>query len=138
MLIEWQERWVLGEDRIDAEHLAMFGLINTLLEAVGRGADREEASDILRALVDHTRVHFAYEEGLMAATGYPAATHHREQHQKLLGIITLLAQNMELVNSEITLGAMGFFDDWFIIHVENDDSALGRFLAARQQDDAAS
>ena len=136
MLIEWQEQWLLGEDRIDAEHLALIGLINTLLEAAGRGAGREEITTILRSLINHTRAHFAYEEGLMAATGYPAAAAHREQHERLLGIVTLLAENMELVDGEITLGAMSFFDDWFIIQVEHDDSALGRFLAARQQDAA--
>ncbi len=131
MLIEWREDWLLGEDRIDAEHLEMIGIINRLHGAVEHGEGREAVIAILRSLLGRTHGHFAYEESLMAATGYPGAAVHRDQHQKLLGVVNILVHNLELVDDESVLGTIGFFDDWFVIHVETDDSALGRFLLER-------
>ncbi|MEI6559809.1 MAG: hemerythrin family protein [Rhodospirillaceae bacterium] len=131
MLIEWREAWLLGEDRIDAEHLAMVSIINALHGAVSRGEGREAVTAILRSLLERTQEHFAYEESLMAATGYPGADIHHEQHHMLLGLVAILVQNRELVDDEIVLGTIGFFDDWFISHVETDDAAFGRYLAGR-------
>ena len=131
MLVEWQEAWLLGEERIDAEHLEMIGIINGLHNAVGRGESREAVSALLRSLLERTREHFAYEERLMAATAYPESGPHRERHHKLLGIVNILVENRELVDGEIVLGTIGFFDDWFVTHVEGDDAALGAFLRGR-------
>lgn len=131
MLIEWREAWLLGEERIDAEHLEMVGIINALHGTVGRGEGKEAVTAILRSLRERTKAHFAYEENLMAACDYPEAAAHREQHAKLLGILNILVENLELVDDEIVLGTVGFFDDWFVIHVETDDAALGRFLRGR-------
>ena len=131
MLIEWREAWLLGEDRIDAEHLEMIGIINGLHGAVERGEGKEVVTAALRSLRERTREHFAYEEKLMAASEYPEAAAHGDQHQKLLGIVNILVENLELINDEIVLGTVGFFDDWFVIHVETDDAALGRFLRER-------
>lgn len=137
MLIEWQEAWLTGDDRIDAEHLELVARINALHAAVDGGGDREAITAGLRAIVERTREHFAYEESLMAATGYPDAAVHRERHGMLFGIVNLLAESIELVDGEIVLGTIGFFEDWFIGHVECDDADLGDFLAARSSDAAA-
>ena len=134
MLIEWQEAWLTGDDRIDAEHLELVSRINALHAAVDGGCDREAITAGLRAILERTREHFAYEEGLMAATGYPDAAVHCDRHGMLFGIVNLLAESIELVDGEIVLGTIGFFEDWFIGHVESDDANLGDFLAARSSD----
>ena len=131
MLIEWREEWLLGEERIDAEHLEAVSIINALHGAVGRGESREALTALLRALLARSREHFAYEEGLMAAGGYPDAAVHAEQHQRLIGILTMLLETMDITDGEVVLGTVGVFDDWFVTHVETSDAALGRFLGER-------
>lgn len=128
MVIEWREEWLLGEERIDAEHLEAVSLINALHGAVGRGESREVLATLLRALLARSREHFAYEEGLMAAGGYAHAADHAEQHQRLLGILTMALETVDMADGEMVLGTVGVFDDWFITHVETSDAALGRFL----------
>ncbi len=131
MLIEWQEAWLLGEDRIDAEHLALVATINALYAAAEHAEGREGIFALLLELVERTKRHFAYEEQLMESHEYPGIAPHRQQHRKLLSVVDDVMQNVSGLDSEVLLRSVGTFDEWFIAHVETDDLALGRFLVAR-------
>jgi hemerythrin-like metal-binding protein len=137
MLIEWREAWLTGEERIDAEHLDLVARINALYAAIGAGEGREAVAAALTAILERTRAHFAYEESLMAATAYPEAALHHERHQTLYGMIKLVAETVAMVKTEVALGTVDFLEGWFIGHVESDDAALGRYLAARPGLDGA-
>ncbi len=130
MLIEWQDSWLVGEERIDAEHLTLVSIINALYAAAERGADRDEVFALLLSLLERTKLHFSYEEQIMEYYDYPSESAHRKQHQRLLRVVHLLLQNVTGLDSEVILKTVGTFDEWFIAHVESDDAALGEFLKA--------
>ncbi|MEI6557876.1 MAG: hemerythrin family protein [Rhodospirillaceae bacterium] len=131
MQIEWRDEWLVGEDRIDGDHRELQSIINRIYQAVEQRESRAAVTQLLRALLARSAEHFSYEECLMAGSGYPKAESHRSQHAMLINIGNILTQNIDLTNNEIVLGTIGFFGDWLITDIENNDAAFGRFLAAR-------
>lgn len=138
MLIDWQDKWLTGEERIDADHHDMVRTINNIHEAVENGESRDDILTILRALVNLTYEHFSYEECIMTITDYPQSDAHMDEHQNLHSIANILAYNIEVLNKEIVLDTIDFFEDWFIDHVENMDAELGRFLIGHHNAQAQS
>ena len=132
MLIDWQDKWLTGEERVDTDHQDMVLTINNIHEAVEQGESKEDILTILKALVKLTYEHFSYEECLMMITEYPQSDAHMDEHQNLHSIANILAYNIEVSNKEIVLDTIDFFEDWFIEHVENMDAELGRFLNDRK------
>jgi len=136
MLIEWRDEWLVGEERIDADHLDMVLTINRLHGAVEDGEVNESVAVILQSLLELTKEHFSYEECLMLVTGYPGAAGHQDEHLNLFSVANIMVYNMELADEEAVLDTVGFFEDLFIDHVESEDAPFGRFLAARPKDAA--
>ncbi len=132
MLIDWQEKWLTGDERIDLDHKDMVLTINNIHDAVEKGDSKENVLTILRSLVKLTYEHFSFEECLMTVTEYPRSDAHMDEHQNLHSIANILAYNIEVSDKEIVLDTIDFFEDWFIDHVENMDAELGRFLKDRQ------
>ena len=132
MLIDWQDKWLTGEERIDTDHHDMVLTINNIHEAVEQGESKADILTILKALVKLTYEHFSYEECLMMITDYPRSDAHMDEHQNLHSIANILVYNIEVSNKEVVLDTIDFFEDWFIDHVENMDAELGRFLKDRQ------
>ena len=128
MLIDWQDKWLTGEERIDADHQDMVLTINNIHEAVEQGESRWDVLIILKALVKLTYEHFSYEECLMMVVDYHESEVHMDEHQNLHSIANILAYNIEVSNKEIVFDTIDFFEDWFIDHVENMDAKFGSFL----------
>jgi hemerythrin len=57
-------------------------LINKLQTAIDYSTGERFEREAPDALVDYTRTHFRYEEGLMEQNGYPGFTAHRAEHER--------------------------------------------------------
>ena len=55
MLIDWQDKWLTGEERIDADHHDMVLTINNIHDAVEQGESKDDILTILKALVNLAR-----------------------------------------------------------------------------------
>lgn len=83
--LNWSASQECGHPRLDAEHRQLLVLTNRLLE---RAQEREQSPapflEALRALVEATRHHFAYEEEVLSHLGYRDLADHHQAHQELL------------------------------------------------------
>jgi diguanylate cyclase (GGDEF)-like protein/hemerythrin-like metal-binding protein len=83
--LQWLEAYESGHSIVDRQHQRMFELTNELIDAViGRGGNRERTDRVLDELLEHTRMHFAYEETLLERLGYEHLRVHRGAHAQLL------------------------------------------------------
>lgn len=100
-----------------------------VLHAQARAADKASFARQLKALYDHTRGHFAYEEQLMTESGFPAIAEHTSDHQRLLGELDRFLQRAE-AGSQMMARAwlQQQVPDWFRSHLLNMDSALAAHL----------
>ena len=71
---------LMGVDIIDDQHKALFELFNTLIDRLERPLPEAGEADIVGRLFDYARFHFAEEERVMEACGFPKRRAHGRQH----------------------------------------------------------
>lgn len=114
---------VIAMDQVHGEFLYLYDLVSH--------AGQQEFAELFQQLLKHTRRHFAAEEAMMTASGYPAAQEHRADHQRVLG-------EMERFGRRIAAGQTRFarawlqqqLPDWFRTHLLHMDSSLAAHLKA--------
>ena len=83
MAVEWNDKYLIGEVKIDAEHREWFRLANDVLVAV----DRKTRHDSGAAFSSYTRHHFFKEEILMREVLYPFIATHVRDHDRLFSTL---------------------------------------------------
>lgn len=120
---EWQEFFSVGHDGIDDQHKQLFEIANELYE----GLKRNEAStrlqdDALDALVAHARRHFADEEALMQAAGYPDFERHKMAHAELLGKVEEFEARKRAGETSVAAELLPFLvGEWLSHHIAFED-----------------
>ncbi len=79
---------------IDVEHQEMFRLAAELRQAVLAGEKSARLDVLRRRLASEVNGHFAHEERLMRAAGYPSYKWHERQHQAARVRLAALAQGI--------------------------------------------
>lgn len=105
----WDDSYRLDIPEIDAEHRTLYAVYNTIRASLEGGGDGAvDLKTLCADLLAFTRDHFAREEELMAAYGYPELEAHRKLHRTFL-------QQIE--------------DIWIFVRTGGEpDDYLGRFL----------
>jgi len=80
----WNVAYECGEPVIDAQHRELFRLANALIAASVAPATRGELLRAMDACFGHVAVHFAEEERILTARGYPRLALHHQMHAALL------------------------------------------------------
>lgn len=111
----------------DLEHQEIFRLVNVLGDAVGSG-DRAAVGKQLDALIAYVAQHFASEEANFARHGYPAATAHKAEHDKLVETCLDLQKKFHAGQAEVTGETANFVVGWLTSHIPNIDKRYGPFL----------
>lgn len=124
MLVEWSERLELGDPVVDSEHRYLVELINNLHEQQARGALQENLARVFTHLAHYVRVHFANEEALMAAVGYPQLKEHREQHRQLLKESMALSERYMEGRGAVTEDTLAFLRAWTFDHIAESDMKI--------------
>jgi len=84
LLLPWNRACVVGIQAMDDQHAIVMDTMNELRLALVRGAKPEPADELLKRLIEFTRMHFWSEEQLMEQTGFPGLAAHRAAHHSLL------------------------------------------------------
>lgn len=82
--LEWQKNWESGSDIIDRQHRQMVRMGNELINQSLAGVPYDTLQDSLDSFIDHIRLHFADENRIITAAGYPEAHGHAKIHETLL------------------------------------------------------
>jgi hemerythrin-like metal-binding protein len=80
-LIVWTNAMSVGVDILDADHIIIASLINHIDDAKQSGTDERAVGRILRVLIEHAFQHFAREEEMLEAHGYPRLEEHKREHR---------------------------------------------------------
>ena len=126
--IEWSDDYSVGLDSIDRQHKKLLSLINQLQTAVEYSTGEEFEREALDALVDYTKTHFTYEEGLMKDNGYPDYEPHKAQHEKMVKHVEEVLAEFEKDKDTAMTNAIEFLKDWLINHINGTDKQYSEFL----------
>ena len=121
-----------GVPAIDAQVGELFVRAHAVLAALRAGEGDETVLRLLTSLEQQAIVHFASEERLMAARGYPAAGAHLREHQKFR---QALREAKDLLfrrgpGPEVTAWLEALTGEWLVRHVDGDDAPLAAFLVS--------
>lgn len=80
----WRAAYECGNERIDGGHRQLFSDANDLLSAILSERSAESVNALVGKLLADVRQHFAEEETVFVAAGYPGAAAHIVMHQQLV------------------------------------------------------
>ena len=112
---------------IDAEHKAMFKLVDELAAALHSRA-RGARGRALEALVAYLERHFAHEEGLMRESRYDALEWHKGQHDGARRKIKRLIRRIEEGDRKAGAELIEYLANWLRSHVLVTDRMMAAYL----------
>lgn len=129
--VEWKSDYSVGIDSIDQQHKRLINLINQLHTAVDYSTGPEFEREALDELVDYTKTHFTYEEGLMEQNGYPDFEPHKTQHQKMLKKVEEVLAEYQKDQETAMANAAEYLKDWLINHINGTDKEYSSYLIGK-------
>ena len=127
-IINWDEKYSVGNREIDSQHKTIIRLINELNDNDCESTRAGVTERVLLELVKYTAYHFSFEEKLLVQYRYPDTILHMSQHNSL---IEELKKFMIRNGNESNLPAndlMIFLSDWLKSHIIAEDKKYSAFL----------
>lgn len=120
--------YLLGVPEMDATHREFVALVDRIANA-----ETGTFSIQFAELLQHTETHFASENAMMAASGFPALKEHQDEHQRVLGDLQRLYSRVRKGNIAMARAYVSQqIPEWFDLHAKTMDSALAAHLKSRQ------
>jgi hemerythrin len=134
-IIRFGPQYHVGIAQVDQEHQQLFDIVGRIQHSLERGGEdaQAEARRAVSELLDYTRTHFASEEALMAAAGYPELATHQDLHQELLHQVSDMEIRVEVGEPSASLDLSRFLANWLINHIQAADRRFGAFSEGQQQ-----
>ncbi len=130
-IIQWEENLSVKVESIDFQHKILIGLINDTYDALVSNKGRSTISKIFTGLIDYTKEHFSFEEGLFNESGYRDGLKHRIEHVNLTEQVVSFYRDYVNGKSVEPLKVLDFLVEWLQKHILVSDMKFGEFLATR-------
>ena len=129
MPVIWREDYAVGNELIDADHRYLFCLVNTVELAVRHPDAGETLEMALDQLLEYARFHFAREERIQYAAGYPDYLRHKRAHQQLLASLKEICRDIRATDQPGSreahqLRLHDLLRQWLMDHVLHEDAKL--------------
>lgn len=92
------------------------------------GKGKAAMSETLRVWFAIRKMHFASEERLMQAHGYPEYAEHKAAHDALTSQVGELQKDFETGHGGLTVGLLQFLKNWLQHHIGGTDRKIVEFL----------
>ena len=130
MSMAWSEDLAIGVAQIDQQHRELFRRFDDLLVACRQGQGRSRLVELYDFLADYVESHFADEEALMRAKGFPQLGEHLAQHAKFRAQMASLTAILSVQGPSIALlvETNQKVMAWLVEHIRKTDRALAAHL----------
>ena len=127
-MFAWNDRYSVRIHSIDAQHQSLFAIAQELYQAMSTGQGKLVTGRILDRLVTYTSSHFAHEERLMQARGYPDFEVHKAQHDSLRKQVLGFQSDFKAGRVAMTVQLLQFLRDWLTGHIDKSDRKYAPYL----------
>jgi hemerythrin len=129
-MIAWLPEYEIGIQEIDEQHKRLVEIINELYQAIVH-EHSDTMADIIRNVVEYTKVHFAIEESLLRIFEYSDYEAHKAEHDRFVAKIQALEQRFAHAVGEVELDLFYLLRDWLIRHIQETDTRYAPTLLRR-------
>jgi hemerythrin len=136
--LQWREALSVHNDAIDRDHRWLIELVDRIQSLILKHASLARLTLALDELARYTEEHFAREELIQQAAGYPHLGEHHRSHEKLkrqLQDLTgrILAQPVErttldALDDDTRRALLALLRSWLIDHIIKEDLQLRPWL----------
>ena len=126
-IFEWDDSIALGIPVIDEQHKALFGLVNSLNEAIKSGDCAETTQEVIWKLITYVTEHFNEEERLMMSCNFPYLAEHRKEHDQFVSRLRQIQVDF-IDGHEMGVSVLDFMVDWLVCHIKGTDQKYNRFI----------
>ena len=116
-LLEWQDSYSVGVDKLDSDHKRLFEIINRVDAAEKAG---KSVQWVLEELRSYTEYHFKAEEERMKAANYPEIEEHMRQHKAFVEWLETVERTYNLspdAHFHIAESVNEYLRDWLTHHI---------------------
>lgn len=130
-LVEWSDEFSVNIGDIDAQHQQLLGIVNRLHDAMRIGEGKTALEKTFAELVAYTKMHFAFEEELMARHGYELAAEHKKLHEKLTAQVIDMQRRYEDGGAVMSVEVLHFLKHWISGHIRENDRQYSSHLRSK-------
>ena len=126
-----KEKYLIGVDRLDGQHRALFSAISrlkTILLEEDFERNKRICKELVRFLEDHVTRHFSDEEAYMREIHYAHYERHKEQHEAIVQMVASMKEEMEAsdYSPQSIKHLVGTLLPTLIYHTESVDRFIGK------------
>ena len=135
MGIKWEEKWMVGVDKIDKQHQELFSRIDQLITAMKSGKGKDEVISTLNFLEEYVIKHFNDEEELQKQSNYPKYEIQHREHEELKKGLKDLRMVFETtgISAMFVINVQQKISSWCRKHIIELDKELGDFLTEKSK-----
>lgn len=120
MAIEWQERFSLNHNKIDAQHKELFQLANRVSQLDKNTTTKEDLAILFKEFFTYMKEHFTEEEAYMQSIEYPHFAQHKKLHEYIIKDITTTLKEKKTIFA-LQESMKYIAHKWLVEHIlEND------------------
>ncbi|HNY32660.1 MAG TPA: hemerythrin family protein [Fibrobacteria bacterium] len=126
-IASWSEQIVTRFENIDAQHRALFSLMEEIEAEMASDPSNRGVGNRFRQLLEFTELHFATEENLMRKLDYRDMLTHLQAHRELRDRITD-ATAMHLDGADLHSELLAILSSWLVDHIREHDIPMARWM----------
>jgi hemerythrin len=127
----WGDQYKTNIAEVDAQHRKLFDMVNEMHDAMKSGKGDAVIGKTLEGLLQYCATHFATEERLMSAHGYPDYASHKKAHDELTQKTKDLEKKYKGGEPVLSFDVMDFLKKWLQNHILGTDKKFGPFLNSK-------
>lgn len=125
----WTKAMSVGVPALDADHRCLVRIINLLDEVEPSDAARV-VETVIETLAVYCRYHFAREEHVMTACGFPELPFHQDEHEAFSRTVEKLRKRRQAVDpATLAEETSDYLRGWLLHHILIQDMAYKPFTA---------
>jgi hemerythrin len=129
--LSWSQSMSVGVPILDSDHKALFRIVNQLHDFSETGASQDDLGIIFGNLVAYIDFHFAREEKVMKACGFPALETHAEEHAEFARFIHDARERYAgIPDPDLTRELLEYLKIWLNSHILIQDMAYKPYVMA--------
>ncbi|MCD4676990.1 MAG: bacteriohemerythrin [Desulfobacula sp.] len=130
--IEWEPKYSVGIEEIDAHQKKMFELFNQLIDMKESSAEAKVCINMISVINENSKLYFSTEEKYLKKKGYPDFGTHFKAHRQFIKNSIALRREISEDIENLTNDVIVQLRNWMINHILTFDSRYIPFLRINQ------
>jgi hemerythrin len=127
-LFDWDEKYSVGIQSIDKQHMKIVELIDELIENIRNSREDYIINEVLNDLSEYSNYHFTLEEKLLQKYSYKNEHNHAIKHKEFTKKINSLRIDQNNRVKEVPRQTLDYLENWFHIHELQTDLEFYEYL----------